>query len=166
MTDGVFEKTTWDAVNFKAVTIEHAVFTGNRFSGVYFEDTLFRDVAIRDTVFSGGAPSGLRFEDSELAGVKFEKSRRLTLNLTNVRLRDVDFSGIPVSDDFRTTRFDHVRFDRSDLRDSDFRGVDLRSSSFAGAKLDGVTIDCATRFPDGFDRSKFRFEGVYTACGE
>lgn len=120
LSDGTFERTTWEDVSFSYVRIDHSKMNGNRFDNAHFSSTRLHDVDLRASIFARSVTGDLEIEDSTLTNVRLGDWKGgylppLRLKLTNVRLRDVKFSGVSVAGDFRGAPLENVVFDHVDL---------------------------------------------------
>jgi uncharacterized protein YjbI with pentapeptide repeats len=78
---------------------------------------------------------------ARLVGTKLDGA-----NLSEANLREATLDG---------TSLRGANLRNADLRGADLRGADLSRADLSGANLKNASVDCATKFPEGFDGSRF-----------
>jgi uncharacterized protein YjbI with pentapeptide repeats len=78
---------------------------------------------------------------ARLVGTKLDGA-----NLSEANLREATLDG---------TSLRGANLRSADLHSADLRGADLLRADLSGANLKNASVDCATKFPEGFDGSRF-----------
>lgn len=78
---------------------------------------------------------------ARLVGTKLDGA-----NLSEANLREATLDG---------TSLRGANLRSADLHSADLRGADLSRADLSGANLKNASVDCATKFPEGFDGSRF-----------
>lgn len=107
--------------------------------------SLFRaELARADLSRANLEEADLRHADlraARLVGTKLDG-----VNLSEANLREATLDG---------TSLRGANLRNADLRGVDMRGADLSRADLSGANLKNASVDCATKFPEGFDGSRF-----------
>lgn len=122
-----FQDARWTRVNLDGAVLDRANLRNGSFAGV----SLVRARAPQLQA-QGASLVGARAVAADFQGSNFEKA---------------DFSGA----DLRATNFTGANLNGARLANADLRGADLAKANLAGALLKGARVDCATRFPTGFN---------------
>ncbi|MDB5571234.1 MAG: putative low-complexity protein [Hyphomicrobiales bacterium] len=144
-----------------------SLWTGARLDSVAFARAQLngadlRGAEVRRSLLNGAILDGAQAAGASFDGSSFIRARAPLLSARGasfVRARAVaaDFSGADFTDadfafaDMRAVRFGAARMDRARFLNADLRGADLSRVVARGVQLAGARVDCATRFPQGFD---------------
>lgn len=145
-------RSNWSQAHLEDVTLAgaqlfEADFSRARFLRVDLDKSVLDRAILREADFSGSsfvqarAPN-LSAERASLTGV-----RGAGANFDGSNFTGADFTNA----DLRASRMRQADFAGASLRNADLRGADLSHANLAGAVLKGARVDCATRFPQGFD---------------
>jgi uncharacterized protein YjbI with pentapeptide repeats len=121
----------------------------------------FAGADLRDFVAPQASLFRARLTRAKLSRARLKDADLRHADLRAARLVGTKLDGANLSEaDLREAIFDEAslrgaNLGGADLRGADLRGADLSRAYLSGANLKSASLDCATRFPEGFDGSRF-----------
>ncbi|MGB5084928.1 MAG: pentapeptide repeat-containing protein [Methylocystis silviterrae] len=121
----------------------------------------FAGADLRDFVAPQASLFRAQLTRADLSRAKLEDADLRHADLRAARLAGTKLDGANLSEaNLREATFDGTSLRGANLRNADLRGVDLRGADLSradlsGANLKNASVDCATKFPEGFDGSRF-----------
>ncbi|AEI67213.1 pentapeptide repeat-containing protein [Corallococcus macrosporus] len=164
----IHEEDSFEHETFADLSLQEADLSGKEFYGCTFQNCTLQEsrwtrARLEDCVFTGCDLTRARFTDTSLRGVRFESSKLMGIDWTEVgtfpevsfdgsNLRYCTFAGLSLRKtsflrctalemNFIDTDLSEADFSESDITGSNFRGCTLTKADFAAAK--GVFIDPA-----------------------
>lgn len=136
-----------EGVNLAGAQLFEADFSGATFQRVVLDDSVLDRAIARGASFSGSSFVRARAPGLAAEGASFANVRAVAANFDGANFTDADFE----SADLRASRFAGANLSGAKLTNADLRGADVSRANLAGASLRGARVDCATRFPRGFN---------------
>ncbi len=121
----------------------------------------FAGADLRDFVAPQASLFRAELTRADLSRANLEDADLRHADLRAARLVGTKLDGANISEaDLREATLDGTSLRGANLRNADLRGVDMRGADLSradlsGANLKNASVDCATKFPDGFDGSRF-----------
>lgn len=136
-----------EGVSLAGAQLFEANFARAQFLHVNLDGSVLNRASLRDANFSGSS-----FVRARAPNLSAERA-----SLAGLRAAGADFDGsnFAAADftkaDLRATRMGQADLAGATLLNADLRGADFSRANLAGARLKGARVDCATRFPQGFN---------------
>lgn len=121
----------------------------------------FAGADLRDFAAPQASLFGAGLTRADLSRAKLEDADLRRADLRAARLVGTKLDGANLSEaNLREATLDETSLRGANLRNADLRGVDMRGADLSradlsGANLKNASVDCATKFPEGFDGSRF-----------
>ncbi|MBX9758662.1 MAG: pentapeptide repeat-containing protein [Beijerinckiaceae bacterium] len=145
-------RSDWSMSRLEGVTL-----TGAQLFEADFSNAHFQRVNLDDSVLDRAIARGADFAGSSLVRARAPGLVAERASFAGVRAVAADFDGANftgadlASADLRASRFAGANLSGAILTNADLRGADISRANLAGASLKGARVDCATRFPRGFN---------------
>lgn len=142
----------WSQTQLVSIAFARAQLNGADFTGAKIDASNLDGIILDDAQLTGAW-----LQDTSLVRARAPRLQAKGARLLRVRAVAADFtaSNFEGADlthsDLRAARFGASNLKSALLRNSDLRGADLSDAQLTGANLTGARVDCATKFPAGFD---------------
>ena len=136
-----------EGVSLAGAQLFEADFSGAHFQRVNLDDSVLDRAIARSADFAGSSFVRARAPGLAADGASFANVRAVAANFDGANFTGADFE----SADLRASRFAGANLSGAKLTNADLRGADVSRANLAGASLKGARVDCATRFPRGFN---------------
>lgn len=136
-----------EGVTFLRAQLFEANFQDARWTRVNLDDAVLDRSNLRDGSFIGVSLVRARAPQLQARGASFVGARAVAADFQGSTFDRADFSGA----DLRAAHFGGANLTGARLANADLRGADFTKANLAGVLLKGARIDCATRFPTGFN---------------
>jgi uncharacterized protein YjbI with pentapeptide repeats len=145
----------WPKAQLAAIALPRAQLNGADFSGAQISASNLDGIVLDDAQFAGASMQDVslvraRAPRLKARGATFARVRAIAADFTDSDFQSADFT----ASDLRAARFGGANFTGASLLNADLRGADLSRANLSSTILTGARVDCATRFPSGFDPDK------------
>jgi uncharacterized protein YjbI with pentapeptide repeats len=116
----------------------------------------FAGADLRDFVAPQASLFRAELARADLSRANLEDADLRYADLRAARLVGTKLDGVNLSEaNLREATLDGTSLRGANLRNADLRGADLSRADLSGANLKNASVDCVTKFPEGFDGSRF-----------
>lgn len=166
-----FANIGFEGGDFVGARLNKAFFHSVEFNGADLSGVEAREFTCVICAFAGADLRGFVASQASLFRARLTRADLSRANLEDADLRHADLraarlvgtklDGANISEaDLREATLDGTSLRGANLRNADLRGVDMRGADLSradlsGANLKNASVDCATKFPEGFDGSRF-----------
>lgn len=154
--DGIlFTKTNLERANFTESSLTGADLAGAKAAQAHFRKARLSGSNLRGIVAPSADFTEADLTRADLGDGDFTKANFRAAKLSAARLEGSRFdqANLEIAD-LSGTSSKGASFVKANLANADLRGADLSAADLSEADLDGALVDCATRFPETFDRSQ------------
>ncbi|AZG76359.1 pentapeptide repeat-containing protein [Methylocystis rosea] len=146
-----FHSVEFNAADLSGVEAREFTCVSCAFAGADLRGFVAPQASLFDARLTRADLSRANLEDADLRHADLRAARLVGTkldgaNLSEANLREATFDG---------TSLRGANLRNADLRGVDMRGADLSRADLSGANLKNASVDCATKFPEGFDGSRF-----------
>lgn len=136
-----------EGVTFERAQLFEANFSGAQFLRVNLDGGVLDRAILRDANFAGSSLVRARAPGASAQRASLAGARAVAADFTGA-----DFTGADLTTaDLRASQLTGANLTGATLANADLRGADLSRATLDGASLRGARVDCATRFPKGFN---------------
>lgn len=136
-----------EGVNLARAQLFEADFSRAQFTRVSLDRTVLDRAILRDASFVSSSLVEARAPGLSAERASFAHSRAVAADFAGSNFAGADFTRA----DLRASVLSGANLSGAKLLNADLRGADLTGANTTGATLKGARVDCATRFPRGFN---------------